>query len=82
MALLTLSQDEIIERMRRGERLRWLPASVIDRKVKVDQRFLFIGKDELDGESQIRAVGLERMGLITEINDHTGLHIVDYVLNS
>lgn len=77
--VVTLSCVEVLDRMRRGERLRWIDAAMIGRKVPVKgMRLLFLGKDELCEYTGLNLMGCLREGLIVELDHTNDSEIIDY----
>jgi hypothetical protein len=79
-----LNCKAIFDRMRAGEKLRWVPRSVSGmRRIVIDgktfeTRDLFLGRTKLNREEQVMVIEAERNGELIESN-HIGC--IDYVLS-
>jgi hypothetical protein len=78
--VITQSKSQILDRMQRGELLRWVPCSMIGIQPAIKgQRALFLGKDLLDDVSGLDVIRLEHDKKIVAIEDDSG--VCDYVLS-
>ena len=79
--VITQSKQQVLDRMKRGDRLRWVPCDTLGIKAPCKgQRQLLIGNDMLDDESGLDVIGLEHTKKIVAVeDDNTG--ICDYVLS-
>lgn len=78
---IRLTREQIIERMRSGERLRWVGGEICDRRPKV-ARYLFLGRDELDRDTSFLVVGMASSGVLRELtkNKNNKAAILNYEL--
>jgi hypothetical protein len=80
--VITQTKEQILQRMAAGERLRWIPRSMLglDKPYMPKVRELLLGKNMLCEESIVDAMELVIDGKIDNIEDEdTG--ICDYVLS-
>lgn len=74
---VSVKPEEVIERMRRGERLRWVPRRMAGlprlKKETPGQRALLLASDELDDESGIDVIRLQHAGKLREHENGTCL---------
>lgn len=67
--LVTLSREQIIERMESGDILRWIMDDVIDRVSPIPgMRYLFLGCDELCDDTTYEVASMDSDGIIEQIN--------------
>lgn len=59
--VVRVSLGDVVRRMQAGEKLRWVPCSMLNVKARCrSQRMLMLGDDVLDEESGLEVVAAER----------------------
>lgn len=77
---IRLTAQQILDRMRLGKRLRWVAASVLNKKRLGNPRSLYLGADVLDPDTCFTVIAMEKRKQILEVQRPDKGDILDYEL--